>query len=100
MTMKKTKEMKNILKQMSEIDWMEKGKISQMGKRPFYNHQVWEKGKNIVRYVPVEQKEFIQSAIDGYDSFMKLVELYVQKVIEQTREEQAKRFPKEKKEKN
>lgn len=96
MTMEKTEEMKNILKLMSDIQWMEKGKISQMGKRPFYNHQVWEKGRNVVRYVPVDQKEFIQSAIEGYDSFMKLAELYVQKAIEITRKEQGKRFPKKK----
>lgn len=66
---------------------MERGKICKMKGRPHYNHQTWQDGKNVVRYVPTEHLDELQEAIDGYRLFMELAEEYAQKVILQTREE-------------
>ena len=76
---------------------MERGKLCQMGNRPHYNHQTWQDGRNVVRYVAREQASFVQEAIDGYAMFTALAEKYVDEVIRQTRQEQEKLFKKEKK---
>lgn len=68
-----------------------------MGKRPHYNHQTWQDGRNVVRYVPREQGAFVQEAIDGYALFMKLAEQYVEEVVRRTRREQEKLYKKKKK---
>ena len=65
-----------------------------MGGRPHYNHQTWQEGKNVVRYVPAREKDFLQDAIDGYQAFMKLAEQYADEVIRQIRREREKAFPK------
>ena len=92
--MKTTKKMQRLLERMERVDKMERGKLCKMGSRPHYNHQSWENGHNVVRYVPAAQKEFVQEAINGYNEFMTLAELYADEVIKQTRREQAKLFPK------
>lgn len=97
--MKHTKKMKRLLERMAEIEQMERGKLCRMGGRPHYNHQIWENGKNVVRYVPAKEKEFLQKATDGYRRFMKLAELYADEVIGQTRRERKKAFPSMAKEK-
>lgn len=79
-----------ILLEMSRIRRMERGKICRMNNRPHYNHQTWREGKNVVRYVPADQVESLQDAIDGYRRFMELAEAYAQKVILRTREEASK----------
>lgn len=75
---------------------MERGKLCQMGRRPHYNHQTWQDGRNVVRYVPRAQVSFVQESIDGYALFMKFAEQYVDEVVRQTRREQEKRFGKKK----
>lgn len=92
--MKQTKKMKRLLEKMAQVERMERGKLCRMGDRPHYNHQTWEKGKNVVRYVPARETEFLQEAIDGYRAFLELAEHYVDEVIQQTRRERAKTFPK------
>ncbi len=92
--MKTTKKMQRLLERMTRVDKMERGKLCKMGSRPYYNHQSWENGRNVVRYVPAGQKDFVQEAIDGYNEFMRLAEQYANEVIRQTRREQAKLFPK------
>lgn len=92
--MKHTKKMKQLLERMAGIERMERGKLCRMGGRPHYNHQTWENGKNVVRYVPAKEKEFLQQAVDGYRTFMKLAERYADEVIRQTRREREKAFPK------
>jgi hypothetical protein len=92
--MKHTKKMKRLLQRMAEIERMERGKLCRMGARPHYNHQRWEKGKNVVRYVPAKEREFLQEAIEGYQTFMKLAESFADEVIRQTRREREKAFRK------
>ncbi len=65
-----------------------------MSGRAHYNHQTWENKRNVVRYVPAGQAEFVQEAIQGYALFKKLSEQYADEVIKQTRRERARTFPK------
>jgi len=92
--MKHTKKMKRLLERMAQIERMERGKLCPMGARPHYNHQSWENGKNVVRYVPAKEKQSLQKAIEGYQTFMKLAEQYADEVVRQTRREREKAFPK------
>jgi hypothetical protein len=50
-----------------------------------YNHQTWEKGRNVVRYVPREQISHLQNAISGYQKYTKLTNAYADAVIQRTR---------------
>lgn len=85
--MKKTKKMQRLLKQMARIERMERGTLSRMGARPYHNHQTWQKGRNVVRYVPAHEVDFLKEAIEGYNLFMKLAQRYADEVIRQTRKE-------------
>jgi hypothetical protein len=92
--MNHTQKMKRLLERIAEIEEMERGKLCQMGDRPHYNHQTWENGKNVVRYVPAREREFLQNAIDGYQTFLRLAEEYADEVIRQTRRKREKMFKK------
>jgi hypothetical protein len=92
--MKATKKMQRLLEQMARTGRMERGKLCRMGDRPHYNHQSWQDGRNRVRYVPAEEVDFLQEALDGYRQFMKFAERYADEVIAQTRREREKLFPK------
>lgn len=92
MSMKQTKKMQRLLERMARIEAMERGKLCRMGSG-HYNHQVWQDGRNKVRYVPADQAEFVEKAIDGYELFMKLAGQYADEVIRQTRREQLRAFP-------
>jgi len=87
MSMKHTKKMTRLLERMAAIERMERGKLCRMGGRPHYNHQTWQDGKNVVRYVPKDQVEDLEKDIAGYQLFMKLVEQYADEVIRVTRRE-------------
>jgi len=94
--MKQTQKMKRLLARMAQIARMERGKLCRMGGRPHFNHQTWQDGRNVARYVPSEEIDFLQDAIDGYHQFVTLAEQYADEVIEQTRRERDKLFPKPK----
>lgn len=84
--MKKTaQELHPLLERMSRIQRMERGKICRMSARPHYNHQRWQDGRNVVRYVPTDQLASLQEAIDGYRLFMELAHQYAAQVIQRTR---------------
>lgn len=71
---------------------MERGALCRMreGKSgPLYNHQTWENGRNVVRYVPRERAAELRQAIAGYRRFMKLTQSYADLIIGQTRAKQA-----------
>ena len=91
--MKPTPKMRQLLERMAQIQRMERGKLSRMGERPHYNHQTWQDGHNVVRYVPAKQVDFVQEAMDCYTQFMELVEQYADEVIRHTRREREKLFP-------
>lgn len=85
--MKHTSKMKRILERMASIERMERGKLCQMAGRPHYNHQQWQDGRNVVRYVPASGAKELQQAIDGYRKFIALAEQYADEVIRMTRRE-------------
>ena len=75
---------------MASIERMERGKICAMAGRSYYNHQTWQDGKNVVRYVRPEEVAALQEAIEGYNQFRRLAEEYADEIIRLTRLEQAK----------
>lgn len=91
--MKPTRKAVALLEEMGRIQWMERGKICQMKGRKHFNHQTWQKGHNIVRYVPCEQVADLQAAIDGYARFCQLAQLYADELIRLTRSEHARLHP-------
>lgn len=82
------KKLHPLLQRMSEIDRMERGKICRMSGRPYYNHQRWEQGRNVVRYVPTKRLEDLQKEIENYQLFMQLAHEYAEEIIQRTREAQ------------
>jgi ribosomal protein S17E len=90
--MKQTKRMNELLARMAKIEYMERGKLCRMGERPHYNHQTWQDGRNVVRYVPTKETKFLENAIAGYNHFVKLAEQYADEVIKQTRRQRLKAF--------
>jgi hypothetical protein len=79
-----------ILQQIAQIQKMEKGTLSilrQGPKGPYYNHQCYEDGKNVSRYVPGDQVKELQEGMEGYQRFQNLTEEYVDLIIKKTREE-------------
>lgn len=70
---------------------MERGKICRMTGRAHYNHQTWQDGRNIVRYVPAEELADLQEAVDGYKLFTELTRQYADEMIRLTRKQRSKR---------
>lgn len=54
---------------------------------PYYNHQCYEDGRNVSRYVPREQVEALKEALEGRRRFDELVAQYLEVMIERTRTE-------------
>jgi hypothetical protein len=80
----------SVLQQIAEIQKIEKGTISiirEGPKGPYYNHQCYENGKNVSRYVPRDQVADYKQAIEGHQRFQTLVEEYVHLMVEKTRAE-------------
>lgn len=76
-----------LLERMSRIERMERGKLCRMSGRPHYNHQTWQNGRNVVRYVPAARAAGLQEAIDGYRLYMTLAQQYAEEIIQRTRRE-------------
>ncbi len=72
---------------MSEIKNMERGKVCRMKGRKGFNHQTWQKGRNIVKYIHSEDIFDIEQDIKQYNHFMDLVEKYADEIIKQSRKE-------------
>jgi hypothetical protein len=80
----------DVLRQIAQIQRMERGKLSVMGPGsagPFYRLQSWEQGKNVSKYVPREQVPAVAEALAGYQRFEALSQEYARLVIEKTRAE-------------
>lgn len=80
----------SLLQQIAQIQHLERGKLCilrQGPEGPYYNHQTWENGQNVCRYVPRDQVPALQAAIAGYDQFQRLIERYVQLLVQKTRAE-------------
>jgi len=101
--MKQTRKIQRLLERMAGIERMERGTICPMAGRPHYNHQTWQDGRNVVRYVRSEDMAPLQKAIDGYNLFRRLAEEYADEIIRRTREQRAvattKNKPRKKKQK-
>jgi len=80
---------KAILKQIARLQWMERGKLCPMGAGAYYNHQTWENGRNVVRYVPRERVADLQKAIASYQQYLNLTKAYADEIIRRTRQTQA-----------
>ena len=49
----------SVLKQIAQIHHMERGKLCLLREGPngaYYNHQTWQGGKNVCRYVPQDRR--------------------------------------------
>jgi hypothetical protein len=88
MAMKAKTEPKALLRQIALIQQMERGKLCRMGVGTCYNHQTWEKGRNVVRYVARERVAEVQKAIAGYQQYLKLTQAYADEIICRTRQAQ------------
>jgi hypothetical protein len=78
-----------LLKAIASIQQMERGKLCRMRRGPngnYYSHQRWEKGKNVVRYVPRDQVANLKQAIAGYAEFIRLTRIYADEIIRQSRQ--------------
>jgi len=78
----------SVLHDIAQIQHMERGTLSvirQGPEGPYYNHQCYEGGRNVSRYVPSAQVGQIQEAIEGYHRFQELTQQYAQLVVEKTR---------------
>jgi len=78
-----------LLKEIAALQQMERGKLCRMRRGPkgdYYNHQTWEKGKNVVRYVPQDQVTSLKHAIAGYQKFLHLTQIYADEIIRRTRQ--------------
>jgi hypothetical protein len=86
--MKAQNKPKSLLQQIARIPRMERGKLCPMRAGAYYNHQTWEKGRNLVRYVPRGRVAALQKAIDGYQRYVKLTAAYADEIIRRTRQAQ------------
>jgi hypothetical protein len=80
----------SLLQQIAQIPHMERGKLCILREGPqgpYFNHQTWENGKNVSRYVPQDQVPAMKKAIAGYEQFESLTKQYAQMIIQKTRAE-------------
>ena len=78
----------SVLQNIAQVQRMERGTLSvirQGPTGPYYNHQCYEEGRNVSRYVPLEQVSAVKEGIDGYRRFQELAQQYVQLMVEKTR---------------
>lgn len=90
--MKSDSDRQSILREITQIQRMEKGSLHVIGQGPsgpYYNLQFVECGKHVSRYVPADQVEPLRQAIDGFHQFTRLADQYSQLVIQRTRAELA-----------
>ena len=82
----------SLLDDIAQIQRLDRGTVSvlrQGPQGPYFNHQCYENGRNVSRYVPPEQVPELKAAIDGYRQVQELMAQYVQLMVEKTRAERA-----------
>ncbi len=92
--MKAKPEPADLLQQIARIQQMERGKLCPMQAGAYYNHQTWEDGRNVVRYVARDRVASLQKAIAGYQQYLKLTRAYADEIIRRTRQAQSALTPK------
>ena len=78
----------SILRDLAQIQCLDRGTVSvirQGPSGPYYNHQCYENGRNVSRYVPAEQVEELKAAIAEHQRFQQLVQQYVELLVQKTR---------------
>lgn len=78
----------SILQELVQIQRLERGTLSiirQGPSGPYYNHQCYENGRNVSRYVPSEQVPELQAALADHQRFQQLVQQYVELLVARTR---------------
>lgn len=83
-----------ILEEIRQIGQMERGKLCPMRDGRYYNHQTWQGGRNAVAYVPAEQVPSLLDAIAGYQRYLELTQAYAELIVQRTRQQRLKAFPK------
>lgn len=82
-----------ILREINQIETMARGKVCPMHRgrpdaagrrRIYYNHQNWQGGKNVSRYVPAEAVPALQRAIEQRQRFEALAERFVDLTVAAT----------------
>lgn len=82
----------SLLQQIAQIQHLDRGTVSVLRKGPqgpYYNHQCYENGRNVSRYVPPEQVSQLKAAIEGYHQVQELMAQYVQLMVQRSRAERA-----------
>ena len=79
---------------------MERGKLCPLPGRPYFNHQTWKNGRNLVRYIPRSQAQSLRKAIEGYRRFLHLTEQYAALIIKKSRQQRIENQNTQKKMKN
>ncbi len=82
----------SLLQDIAQIQSLDRGSLSvlrQGPQGPYYNHQCYEKGRNVSRYVPPDQVPGLKAAIEGYHRVQELMAQYVQLLVEKTRADRA-----------
>lgn len=80
----------SILQDIGQIQRLDRGTVSVIRQGPegaYYNHQCYENGRNVSRYVPGEQVADLKEAIAGYHRFRQLIDQYVELLVQKTRAE-------------
>ncbi len=78
----------SILQDIAKIERLDRGTVSVIRQGPqgaYYNHQCYENGRNVSRYVPGEQVADLKDALASYQRFRQLVDQYVELMVEKTR---------------
>jgi hypothetical protein len=78
----------SILHDIAQIQQLDRGTVSiirQGPQGPYHNHQCYENGRNVSRYVPLEQVADLKAAIDGYHQVQEMMAQYVQLMVDKTR---------------
>ena len=87
--MRNARTLQRLLERMARIERMERGKVCRLTGRGQYNHQTWQDGRNVVRYVPADKAASLKEATEGYRVFMTLAEAYADEIIRRTRAQSA-----------
>lgn len=79
----------SILQQIARIQTMERGTLCPMRGGRYFNHQTWENGRNVARYVTAVQAPALRKSIAGYQRFLKLTQDYADLIVRKTRQQRS-----------
>jgi hypothetical protein len=86
MNMKPTAQ--SILQEIAQIQHLDRGTVSilrQGPEGPYYNHQCYENGRNVSRYIPSQQVPELKESIANFRRFEQLIEQYIEILVQNTR---------------